>query len=416
MNGKRIGIGLLMTGLLAGLIFQFRQGTPSLNWSENYRAQSKDPYGTSLIYNLLKKDKNSDNFVTLDDTRPFLLPDNSVGATYLFVGKSFTPDEEQQQMLLNFVEAGNHAFISSTRLPDDFMQEIIEQQCYSGFWKDNEALLDTLGLLSVTDRKQTRYTFRQENGTAEYFWAYFSRENRCDGLPLFEELGYLNEIFPNYVRIPYGEGHFFLHTTPLAFTNYFLIEESCLAYAEKVLSFVHPGQLYWDEWTRSSESRGNNRNPSNNTDPYTISPIRYLLSHPALAWAWYILLSLGILFLIFRSKRTQRIIPLMAPPANSSLEFITTIGNLYYFQGDHKQIALLSMQSLVRFIRNRYRLPVKDTLEGLEEYIALKSGVPAALLYQIGHNYTHIETQAQLSAGELMSFHRLLENFYHNCK
>ena len=106
----------------------------------------------------------------------------------------------------------------------------------------------------------------------------------------------------------------------------------------------------------------------------------------------------------------------MAPPANSSLEFITTIGNLYYFQRDHKQIAVLSMKSLLRFIRTRYRLPVKDTLSGQEDNIALKAGVPAQELQRIGRAWEDIAMQDRLSAAELMNFHRLLESFYHQCK
>ncbi|MDP4712087.1 MAG: DUF4350 domain-containing protein [Saprospiraceae bacterium] len=416
MNGKRIGIGLLVTGLLAWLLFQFKEAPSALNWRENYQAGSKDPYGTYFLYELLKKGKSPDGFVTLDESTGFVLPDSPAAAAYLFVGQFFEPDPAQLEVLLDFVNAGNQAFISTTRFTDAFMQRLVAQQCGETDWGGHGLIIDTVGLLSVTDRMQTPYTFRQEKGTSNYYWSYFSREAHCDGLSVFEELGYLNEIFPNYIRVAYGRGEWLLHTTPLAFSNYFLVKDSCLSYAEKTLAFVHPGKLYWDEWTRFPESQGKQPTAGNNPTDYTISPIRYILNHPPLAWAWYLLIALGLLFMIFRSKRTQRVIPLMAPPANSSLEFITTIGNLYYFQRDHKQIAVLSMKSLLRFIRTRYRLPVKDTLSGQEDNIALKAGVPAQELQRIGRAWEDIAMQDRLSAAELMNFHRLLESFYHQCK
>lgn len=416
MNGKRIGIGLLVTGLLVWLLFQFREAPSVLNWKENYQARSKDPYGTYLLYELLKKEKSQSGFVTLEERTGFILPDSLAAAAYLFVGQFFEPDSQQLETLLDFVYAGNQAFISTTRFPDVFMQQLVSQQCGAAYWGGHGLIIDTVGFLSVMDRRQTAYTFRQEKGTSNYYWSYFSRESKCDSLAVFEELGYLNEIFPNYIRIAYGRGEWLLHTTPLALSNYFLVRDSCLNYAEKTLAFIHPGKLYWDEWTRFQESQGRQPTAGNNPTDYTISPIRYILNHPPLAWAWYLLLALGLLFMIFRSKRTQRIIPLLAPPANSSLEFITTIGNLYYIQRDHKQIAVLSMKSLLRFIRTRYRLPVKDTLSGLEDNIALKSGVPTQEIQRIGLAWKAITTQPGLSASELMNFHRLLENFYHQCK
>lgn len=416
MNAKRIAAGVLLAALLVWLVLQFRAETLVLNWRETYTANSREPYGTFLLYELIKQTAAPETFHTLSATDSFTLPDSFAQALYLFTGRFFEPDAEQLETLLNFVYAGNEAWLSASRFSEELMLPLLEYRCESLYWGDHELIIDTTGTLSVTDRQTTHYTFRLAEGTSNYYWSYFSRDSQCDSVPAFEEVGYLNEIFPNYIRLPYGEGTFWLHSNPIAFTNYFMVRDSCLAYAEKILAYPKGEQFYWDEWTKFAESNKRQRQAAGGNTNYTISPVRYILNHPALAWAWYLLLTIGLLFLVFRSKRTRRMVPLLAPPANSALEFITTIGNLYYFQGNHKQVALLAMKSLLRFVRNKYRLPIRENFEGFEEILARKSGVSQEILHQINNRYRQINRQQEIGAGDLMNFHQAIETFYHTCK
>ena len=57
---------------------------------------------------------------------------------------------------------------------------------------------------------------------------------------------------------------------------------------------------------------------------------RQILQSQALKWAFYMTLISLILFVIFRGKRTQRIIPVIDPLKNATLDFTKTIGDLYY--------------------------------------------------------------------------------------
>ena len=42
--------------------------------------------------------------------------------------------------------------------------------------------------------------------------------------------------------------------------------------------------------------------------------------------------------MIFNAKRRQRVVPIINPLPNTTLDFTKTIGNLYYQEGNHQNI------------------------------------------------------------------------------
>jgi hypothetical protein len=62
--------------------------------------------------------------------------------------------------------------------------------------------------------------------------------------------------------------------------------------------------------------------------------LRFILSNPALKYAWWVLLGGLALFIFFNAKRKQRIVPIVEPLKNNSVDFVKSIGNLYLQEGD----------------------------------------------------------------------------------
>ena len=137
-------------------------------------------------------------------------------------------------------------------------------------------------------------------------------------------------------------------------------------YVERVLSHIDKGPILWDITLESSESPGRNRGFSN-------SPLKYILSQPPLAWGWYILLGMAVLYLIFRAKRRQRVIPVLEKNENTSLEFINTIGRLYFIQNNHRQLALEKMKLFLGFIREHYHLPTREINDAFKKQLIVKA-------------------------------------------
>ncbi|MEM1216024.1 MAG: hypothetical protein AAGJ82_10085, partial [Bacteroidota bacterium] len=179
------------------------------------------------------------------------------------------------------------------------------------------------------------------------------------------------------------------------------------------------GPIYWDEYSRVPASVAATRNDNYRDQPRRLSsenPLQYILDQPPLAWAWYILVGVGLLFLLFRTKRRQRIIPVVRPPKNSSLAFVRNIGWLYYDQGSHQQIAIQAAQSLRQYVRQRYGLQWQPDEAGFAQQLSRRSGHSLAFIEGLVKTTRSVPTYTQLVENELVRYHQQLEEFYQNAK
>jgi hypothetical protein len=229
----------------------------------------------------------------------------------------------------------------------------------------------------------------------------------------------MNNDLVNFAQRPYGEGNFYLHTMPLAFTNYHLLEEDKLEYVDKVFSHLQEGPIYWDEYSGVSERVGeaiNNRDyNSGNRMLRAESPLQFILSKPALSWAWYLLLTAVLLYVVFLSRRRQRVIPVLQKNTNTSLEFLSTIGHLYFLQNNHKQLALQKMQLFRSFIREKYHLHGLEFDEEFKKRLQQKSDVDRPIIDEIFLIHSNIKKRP-ITENTLIDFHKALEQFYRHCK
>src|SRR5690606_31850597 len=104
------------------------------------------------------------------------------------------------------------------------------------------------------------------------------------------------------------------------------------------------------------------------------SPMRYVLSQEALIWAYYLLLSGLLIFVIFRGKREQRIIPVVKPLENSSVEFAKTLSVLYLEHGDFSNIIAKKINFFLENIRSKLYLNTENLSQDFIKNLASKSG------------------------------------------
>ena len=99
------------------------------------------------------------------------------------------------------------------------------------------------------------------------------------------------------------------------------------------------------------------------------------MSQPPLAWSMWILLSLFALIYLLGTKRRQRLIPVIPPLKNSSLDFVKTIGQLYYQKRDHRNLALKISTHFLDYIRTRYNIPTSHLNEHFIDRLSFNAGV-----------------------------------------
>ena len=148
--------------------------------------------------------------------------------------------------------------------------------------------------------------------------------------------------------------------------------------------------------------------------------MQYIFSQPALKFAWLILLAMAVLYALFGAKRRQQHIPILESNRNTSLEFINTIGLLYFQQQDHKVIFEKIMQLFRAHLRRRYGLTFKDEELQDDDKIRLtvkRTDVSESIIRNIFSDYLELKSKlikynVEMSAETLNKFYQLVDNFY----
>ncbi len=141
-----------------------------------------------------------------------------------------------------------------------------------------------------------------------------------------------------------------------------------------------------------------------------------MLSNPPLRIALYIILGGLLLFMIFRAKRTQRIIPVIKPPVNSSLEFLNTLSNLYYKKRDFHTIVEKRHAYFLDYIRKHYYMSTENIDNEFINVLSAKSGSDKDKLSELFLIYKDVSTLAFMPNESFLKYNSLLEEFYRTVK
>lgn len=426
-----IAVAILLVGLLLLMIFSGNR----IDWSENYREQDALPYGTSLLQNLLERSAGERAFITIDDTLKNSLPESGTtpNSTYIFVGRETYFDDDDIDALIDFVSAGRSAYVVSHsfselflssvlfRVSDDYPYEELNEDFIEDLTIPSSIGYDRLGreidttvTLTIADHPlKFEVTYFNENKVYMKAWIHFVNDIYTRDEDEVQPLGYMNGA-PNFIGLPLGDGVLYLHSTPLAFTNYWLSKKEGFAYANEVFKHLGEGDILWDTFHREFRYMRNTpwRPPAYEHEDGMLS---FILSKRELALAWFTLIIAGILYLIFGARRVQRPIPVVTPPQNTGLQFAETIGMMYRGEDEHHRLSALKMRLFKAHIRERYQLRAKLHEENpvvFYERLAEKSHVPASEIEAIFDIYAIIEGRKDPDGAKLIRLHHAIEKFY----
>lgn len=408
MNNKRISIIIIIIviGILGVLIYRYiSERNPKYKWSETYEYKSKEPYGTKLLFQLLKKERN---IKVLKKSLVRQLPLKETNANYLFIGNFYTNDTADIDHLLSFVEKGNKAFLFTKSLPDFLIKKITDFNIVYDYYDTTNVNV----YFSKNDTVGYNFNHRILKEDAGYRWNCVDYDYFTDTLSLLENYKALSTVGDHicYFTVKYGKGELYFHTIPLLFTNYHLSYEKGFKNAEKCFKYFDKGNIYWDEKKQFLSDPALFDSPDS-------SPLRYILSQKSFKWSWYIGLSLVLLFLLFRSKREQRIIPIINKSKNTSLEFNKAISVLYYQANDNAIVAEEIMKMFILFLKNKYNINV--ALSNYETYIPIisqRSEIKENIVTDIFKNHIAVVYGDKTNKDILVNFHRSIEYFYKNSK
>ena len=145
------------------------------------------------------------------------------------------------------------------------------------------------------------------------------------------------------------------------------------------------------------------------------SPFKFIVSQPALKWAYFIALSALLIYLIFEGKRRQRIIPIIETSQNTSLQFVETIGSLYYNQKDHKSISEKKITHLLAYLRTKFYLKTNEIDQEFRNDLSNKSGISPQEINDLFDYISFVQNNDSIAENQLITLNEKIENFYRNC-
>ncbi|MCB2407563.1 DUF4350 domain-containing protein [Hymenobacter lucidus] len=336
-----------------------------------------------------------------DDYEAGLADSDYPKATYLFVNNDFSLSEADRGALLRHVARGNDVFIAAEQF-DRLLADTLHFRTAPFVGKpllkggsDEPLLTDSVRLVLSNPglARAAGRGFRLPTLGASY-------RILPDSSMQATQLAADDQGRAVLVRVPYGRGHVYLCSVPLAFTNYFVLQPRTSNFAFATLSYLPVGRpVWWDEYQKQGRQGEQ-------------SLLRVLLAHDALRRAFYLSLLGAVLFVLFEAKRRQRIIPILRPLPNTTLIFTRTVASLYQQGGNHALIAEKKIGLFLEFLRTRFHEPGLDLNEAeARERLAQKTGLPLTQVEQLVRRINLILTAPRVSDHELLLLSKALAEF-----
>lgn len=402
-----IGLVILAVILLATL--GAGKSRRKLNERVTLQQRDKIPYGTFVAYrNLSQLFPKADVFISRDepaewDSLSFVDDKQAL----IIVCPEFNATSYEMKNLIKFAENGNDVFVSAmnlswdvTRLLDCSIQTTREMFFFSSF---NE---DTLTVSLANPPYDSLYSYTYPG---KQYDGYFSKIDTNYATVV----GYDSKRRADFVRFKAGKGNLYVHLAPMAFTNYFLLHKDNFPYYEKAFSLISPDtkKIAWDEYF-ANKPRPESEQPKQKNWLAALLGLKNPDDKPVFLYAFWVLLSLLVLYVLMEMRRKQRHIPVVKKPTNDSLDFVKTIGRLYHDKGDHHNLARKMAAYFLEYVRNRYKLPTSTLNEEFVTNLQSKSGVREEELRPIVDFIGYLEGSVFINAKQLATFHKQLESFY----
>lgn len=371
--------------LIIYLVIQYNKPA-AVNWQPTLAAADKIPFGTYVLHEQLNdifpdaKVTNTNQSV-YNFFRRQIKPGN-----YIIVAKSISITNADYEQMVKYIKAGNNVFITTFNWNGAFARKL----------KLSTAVEDDVAKTAINfankKLKQPHYYKFDKDISTQYFDNYDTARATIISVNKAGKA--------NYLRYRFGKGSLLLCANPQLFTNYSLLTPQGADYASKALSYlpVH-NNIYWDQH-------------QNHDIEIDGSPLRVFFKSPALQWAYYLSLFGLILFVLFEIKRRQRVIPIIEPLKNATVDFVEVVGKVYYEKRDNLNIAHKKILYLLSFLREQYQLKTTNLDNEFIESVAWKTGADTAFVQDLVGYINYIAQQSKVTDKELIELNHLIEKFY----
>ena len=386
--------------VVALVIFDSFKVKPT-NWERNYKLDYKNPYDL-YIFNHELKNLVPDQTVERVISSPYEYIEEQTDTVTYFVIKHRMYDIGDS-ILLEEVKKGNNLFVSS----EMFFRGFTDSLGIKYLETDNDYLLKKQDVLRLSlvgkHRNNAKFALKQ----SENSYAFTSADTATTTLLGTQKLEN-GKIYPNFLKIKYGKGFVYIHNQPQVFSNVALLDSmSSAEYIAQMMALIPKDKPI--VWFVAGQSI--------NTDvPVTDTSLSVVFRYPALRAVWLIVIYGLLVYILFNAKRMQRIVPVIKPLRNTSIEFVQTIANLYFLHGDMTNIVHKKIIYFLDRVRTQYHLDTSKTDSLFTDKLKNKSGKDSATVEALVEFINKFNQKQTATKADLLHLNKLVEDFWDKSK
>jgi len=321
------------------------------DWRKNFNINEKSPFGL-FVFNNEAKALFKNNLKRTEET-PYDYYNQRKKAPHNIIVIEKDLDTESWKKILDQVSNGSDAMILMSRISKDISDSIGYHSSDISFEEEN--------VLKLTDTKYQNDFIKLDKFPSGRGFSYIKPKVEVLGKTVEKN----NSDQANFIKTSFGKGTIYVHSEPLFLTNYYLLKPGSLKYTQDVFSYLQDRETIWfvDNDTKVSRFF-----------------MRFVLSNPALKYAWWIFLGGLVLFIFFNAKRKQRIVPVLEPLRNTSVDFVKSIGNLYLQEGNFHDMMAKKAQYFLNKIRMDLLIDTQNLDGEFAKKLHLKTGKPIEMI------------------------------------
>ncbi len=375
---------LLGSTFLIFILFEILKPKPT-DWNVTLSPNDKIPFGTYVFRDLLE-DLFPASQLTISENSIYQILKEEENSNLIIVSKIFEPSDEDLNSLVESINNGAECLLisegSSVGVRDTFDIAF------------NHNYFSTDQLQARIDSLEIRFNGKYYEVPTSFISSTLGNDNEAEILSRTSE----SDVF--FIEKKIGKGKLYVCSAPLLVTNFTLLSGENASLLEGLIAKLPDKKTTWASLYTSGRF-----------EPQT--SIRYLLTQPALRWAYAVGMITLLLFMIFKTKREQRQIPTIKPPKNTSIEFAETVGQLYLKFGNHQDIVDKKIRYLKEYFKSKYLLNVTFQNEEIEK-VANKTGKEVDSISTLFFAVQQLNHLKYVDKNQLIHFNKKLEEFYIN--
>lgn len=372
--------------------------------TETFYRNDNEPFGASVFHDQLARlyshnniNISENNFSATWNQMNGTSEEEDTGSLYICISKHLYLSSSDKDAMMNFVNAGNSMFISCEDIDSVLLSEL---ECKVHIDSIPDDVWFYPGYLNYTVEKIDPYN----EALSQYGYFYYPFNNYFSAFDTTTThvLGKNEDGHPDFILIFYGKGRFYLHCEPRAFSNYFLLQKDNFQYLQNAFSLTSPipQHVFWDDHYYKHNYRD-----SKDDD----------LAGEKSIFPW-ILIVILLIYILFNGKRRQRVIREIPPNTNSTTAFAETMGRLYYYEKNNKNIADKMVTYLLEQIRNQYFINTSQLNDAFAETLSRKSSVQKDIVDNLVKMMVNIQQSMEVSNKEILALNKQIEKFHKNKK